>query len=209
MELDRLKECALFCRVPDHLLIRISHSAQNICIPKGETVYDRHRFQRCLGLVAEGTIQVKRDHLLMSVLQSGDIFGAAALFSSRSDYPTTLVALSDCRILLIAEEQLRMLMGECPQFAENYVIYLSERIQFLSSRLDTLSAGTAEAKLGQYLLSASDHSGTVILSATQLSAQIGVGRASLYRAFETLEQSGAIAREGKTIRILCRDKLHH
>lgn len=145
----------------------------------------------------------------MPVLQSGDIFGAAALFSSRSDYPTTLVALSDCRILLIAEEQLRTLMGECSQFAENYVIYLSERIQFLSSRLDTLSAGTAEAKLGQYLLSTSDHSNTVILSATQLSAQIGVGRASLYRAFETLEQSGAIAREGKTIRILCRDKLHH
>ena len=49
----------------------------------------------------------------------------------------------------------------------------------------------------------------VAISATQLSARIGVGRATLYRAFEALEREGAIAREGKVIRILRRELLHH
>ena len=72
-----------------------------------------------------------------------------------------------------------------------------------------LSAGTAEGKLAQYLLSAVGDEEQVAISATQLSARIGVGRATLYRAFEALEREGAIAREGKVIRILRRELLHH
>ena len=101
------------------------------------------------------------------------------------------------------------LLRESPDFAENYVRYLSGRIQFLSGRLDAVSAVGAEGKLAQYLLSADNGTGQVTISATQLSARIGIGRATLYRAFETLEGEGAIAREGKVIRILCREKLQN
>ena len=34
-----------------------------------------------------------------------------------------------------------------------------------------------------------------------------MGRATLYRSFEELERAGAIAREGKTIRVTDREKL--
>jgi CRP-like cAMP-binding protein len=92
-------------------------------------------------------------------------------------------------------------------FAEHYVRYLSGRIQFLSRRLDAVSADTAEGKLGQYLLTNADETDQVTISATGLSQRLGVGRATLYRAFEALERDGAIRREGKTIRILSREKL--
>ena len=99
------------------------------------------------------------------------------------------------------------MLWQCPAFAEDYVTYLSQRIQFLSARLDTVSAGSAERKLAQYLLEVGGGTDEVTTSATRLSALIGVGRASLYRAFEELEQEGAILREGKLIRILDRKKL--
>ena len=41
----------------------------------------------------------------------------------------------------------------------------------------------------------------------QLAKTIGVGRASLYRALDTLEKSGAIARQGKQIWIRDKEKL--
>ena len=197
----------LFGRIAKVLWNDVQKSATFIAATKGETIYDRHRFRRCLGLVLSGSIQVRKETLLVSVLSEGDVFGAAALFHQRDDYPTTLTAVSDCELLLIPQETIRHLLRESPDFAEDYVLYLSERIQFLSSRLDALSAGSTEGKLAQYLLSSADESDTVTLSATQLSARIGVGRASLYRAFEALERANAIVRNGKTIRILCRNKL--
>ena len=207
MVLSQAASHPLLCRVAAPLREQILAQAQLLTVDRGEAVYDRHRFQRCLGIVLQGRIQVRKEALLMSTLSQGDVFGAAALFNQSPDYPTTLTALTPCRVLLLSQESVRRLLRESPDFAEDYVTYLSQRIQFLSTRLDAVSASTAEGKLSQFLRNADDGSGELSVSATRLSTLIGVGRATLYRAFEALEQEGAIARQGKTIRILDREKL--
>lgn len=204
---QQVKSHPLLRRVTEPLRTQVLSEAQMLKVPRGDTVYDRHRFLRCLGIVLEGRIQVRRDNLLMSTLLEGDVFGAAALFNGSPDFPTTLTALAPCQVLLISQKDVRRMLWECPAFAEDYVTYLSQRIQFLSSRLDMVSAGRGEGKLAQFLLEADGGRGEVSLSATRLSALLGMGRATLYRAFEALEQVGAITREGKTIHILDRRKL--
>lgn len=199
----------LFAGVEERALGRLLEGAEALSAPQGTQIYTPHRFRRCLGVLLSGRVQVSKDALVVSVLSAGDLFGAAALFTHSEDYATTLTALTDCALVLLPQEGVARLVRESPDFAENYVRYLSGRIQFLSARLDTVSAGTAEGKLAQYLLSAADGDGRVTISATQLSARIGVGRATLYRAFETLERDGAIRREGKVIKILSREKLQH
>lgn len=203
-----LGEIPLFCRVEAALLERTMADADVVRAARGETVYDRRRFRRCLGVVLEGKIQVRREALLVSTLDRRDLFGAAALFNEGEDYPTTLTALTDCTLLLISQESIRRLIHDCGAFAEDYVTYLSGRIRFLSARLDAVSADGGVGKLARYLLTAADGGGVVTLSATQLCQRIGVGRATLYRAFEVLEGEGIIAREGKTIRLLSDEKLH-
>ena len=197
----------LFAGVEDLALSRLLEQGEEQSVPRGGVIYSPHRFRRCLGVLLSGRIQVSKDALVVSNLSAGDLFGAAALFTSNPDYATTLTALSPCQVVLFPQEGVERLLRDSPQFAVNYVRYLSGRIQFLSSRLDTVSAATAEGKLAQYLLSAAGEGGQVTISATQLSARLGVGRATLYRAFEALEQGGAIAREGKVIRILRREEL--
>lgn len=199
----------LFAGVEEPALDRLLLDAEEQSVPRGEAIYTPHRFRRCLGVLLSGRVQVTKDTLLVSHLSAGDLFGAAALFTDNQDYATTLTALSPCQVVLFPQEGVERLVQGSPRFAMNYVRYLSGRIQFLSGRLDTVSAGTAEGKLAQYLLSAAGEDGQVTISATQLSARIGVGRATLYRAFEALERDGAIAREGKVIRILRRELLHH
>lgn len=197
----------LFRNTDPELQEGVIAASQLISVPCGETVYDRHRFQRCMGILLKGALQVRKEALLVSTLKTGDIFGAAALFHSGNDYPTTLNALEECRLILIPEETVRELIRTSPDFAENYVVYLSGRVRFLSARLDALSAEHGEGKLARYLLTAGGDSGSVKGTATELCQCIGVGRATLYRAFDVLEKEQAIRRDGKTIQILDCQKL--
>ena len=120
---------------------------------KGGVIYAPHAFRRCLGVVLEGRVQVNKGALIMSVLEPGDLFGAAALFNDRADYATTLTARAPCRVLLLPQALVEELMGRFPEVGRNYVAYLSGRICFLSGKIDALTAGSAERKVAQYLLS--------------------------------------------------------
>lgn len=198
---EDLAKHPLFTGVEEEVLEGVMDHAVGLDIAKGETIYEPKRFHRCLGVLLRGRVQVRREQLLVSVLEAGDVFGAAALFHPCPQYPTTLTALTPCTVLLIPQEQVRQLLHTSGAFAQHYVEYLSGRIHFLSRRLDTVSAGSSQVRLAQYLLTAREEDGTVTLSATQLCQRIAVGRATLYRAFEVLEGEGLITRDGKTIHI--------
>ena len=166
----------------------------------GALIYRPDRFRRCLGILLEGQVRVTNPPLTVSILQPGALFGAAALYNDAPDYTTTLTALSPCTVLMITQERLDRLLGEFPLIRQNYLQYLSGRIRFLSARLQSLSASGTEGKLCRYLMENLEN-GKLVCSATELSRRLGISRASLYRAFDTLESSGLICREGKTISV--------
>lgn len=168
--------------------------------PAGIPIYQPNQFLRCLGVVLSGQVRVTKAPLTVSILNPGSLFGAAALYNEEPDYATTLTPLTPCTVLLMTQELLDRLLSEQPALRQNYLRYLSGRIRFLSARLQTLAAGDTEERLVRYLID-NLTDGTLICSATELSRRLGISRASLYRAFETLESSGLIQRHGKTISI--------
>ncbi len=169
---------------------------------RAQVLYAPQRFRRCLGLVLSGKVRVSRGEMFVAVLGKGDWFGAAALFNEREEYPSTLTALSECTVLFFPQECVAELMHRWPAAGENYVRYLSERIGFLSDRLNSLAAGSAEEKVEQFLLRSADETGVFTGSATAMAQALGLGRASIYRAFEALERRGVMTRDGKHIRII-------
>ena len=166
--------------------------------PSGSLIYRPDQFRRSLGVLLSGQIRVTKSPLTVSILQPGALFGAAALYNDAPDYATTLTALSPCTALMITQELLDRLLGEYPQLRQNYLRYLSGRIRFLSTRLQSLAATGTEGRLSRYLLENLED-GKLLCSATELSRRLGISRASLYRAFDTLEASGLITRQGKVI----------
>ena len=166
----------------------------------GSPIYQPDRFLRCLGVVLSGQVRVTKASLTVSVLSPGSLFGAAALYNEEPDYATTLTPLTPCTVLLITQELLDRLLSEQPVLRQNYLKYLSGRIRFLSTRLQTVAAGDVEERLVRYLME-NLTDGTLTCTATELSRRLGISRASLYRAFETLEDSGLIQRQGKTISV--------
>lgn len=196
-----VRESFLFRDVPEEGLDFCLARSEAESAGRGAALYTPARFRRCLGLVLSGRVRVTRGDLLVSVLERGDWFGAAALFNDREEYPSTLTALAECQVLFLPQDTVAQLMDRWPRAGANYVRYLSGRICFLSDRLNSLAAGTAEEKVEQFLLRSADADGRVTLSATAIAQALGLGRASVYRAFDRLEEREVIFRTGKEIRV--------
>ena len=185
-------------------LCRLSAQAEPIAFAKGQTVYEPDRAERALAFVLEGHLRVTNGRVVMNDLYPGDVFGAAALFGSTEPYPSTIVAVTNCRILLISQETVSHWMRQVPKVGENYVRFLSDRIRFLNRRVSTLTAGDTDGKLWRYLMAHKDEEGVVILSGgmSELADRLDMGRSSLYRCLDALIAAGRIRREGKKITIL-------
>ena len=161
-------------------------------------VYSPRHFRRSLGVVLSGQLQVTKGALAVSVLGPGDLFGAAALYSDEPEFASTVTAKGPSRCLMLEQPLVDRLLAEHSQIRENYLRYLTGRVRFLSGRLQALAQPGVEGKLARYLLA----NGGSSCPATELCQRLGVSRASLYRAFAALEDSGLITRKGKTITVI-------
>lgn len=186
-------------RTEEEILPLLDHPEANlVSFRANEAVYSPHHFRHCLGILLSGQLAVTKGDLSVSILEPGDLFGAAALYCDSEEFVTTITARRPGRCLLLTQQRVDQLLAQDARIRENYLRYLTGRIRFLSGRLQSLAQTGAEGKLARYLL-ANAREGQLTCAATDLAKRLGIGRASLYRAFESLEQSGLISRQGKTI----------
>lgn len=174
---------------------------------RNEIIYDEAHFRHCLGIVLSGEIRVdkmtpERKKMKMSILHTGECFGAAAMFQERERYATVLTAEKSTQILFLPEEQILWAMRRNYTLTENYIRYLSDRIWFLNQKIFGLTAGTAEQRLALFLGEHCGEDGSFKDSLTDLSRELNIGRASLYRALDTLELKGMICRTGRFLTVI-------
>ena len=195
-----LEGCPLLRHCSPALLDQITQEGRLEFFPTGATVYSPSHFCRCLGILLAGRLQVTKGTLTVSYLEPGDLFGAAALYTEAPEFVTTITARQSSRCLMLPQNSMDRLPAQDGPLRENYLCYLTGRIRFLSGRLQSLVQSGAEGKLARYLL-ANVREGQLTCAATDLARRLGLSRASLYRAFQSLEESGLISRHGKTISI--------
>lgn len=171
---------------------------------KGDTVFPLSPNSSALGILLSGKARVRRTgtdgkEQGCHRLGAGDAFGAATLFSENVDV-STVVAESDCVVQFLPEATLLALLRAFPPVGENLVRFLTDRIRFLNRSMNGLRGGTAAQRLWAFLQPRADESGAVALpSMAAVAAALDMGRTSLYRAFDELEQTGALTRNGKTV----------
>lgn len=208
IETELVSKTELFRGLPPSVLTRIL--AVSDCTAaeyeKNEVVYDKTNFYRSLGIVLEGRLRVTKENadkrpIVMSTLQRGAMFGAAALFNSEPEYATRITAIERSRVLFLPQRLIKRMIEREPDIAENYIRYLSERILFLNRKIYFLTAGTAEQRLAGFLLDnlAVGEFSEMPMTMHRLADALNMSRASLYRAFDELTASGAVSKQGKLV----------
>ena len=174
-------------------------------LKKGELLICHGSQTPCFGTIISGRATVSRTScgkkLILNNMKEGAFFGASSLFGGEA-FPTDISADTDCTVATLTEGDIEALLTRDSRIAMNYIRFLSGRIRFLNDSIDSYSMRSADEKIAKHLLRiCSDGVGT-IGSYTRVADMLGVGRASLYRALDSLENRGIISRQKQEIRIL-------
>lgn len=145
---------------------------------------------------------------LLKTVAVGELFGVANLYAENEPFPTQIVTTEKSKILFIDGDAFRNFIENDPSARRNYLAFQSKKIVYLNRKILIFTAGSAEKRLSLFLLEhETDNSVNLPCSMTELSELLGIGRASLYRAMDTLAANGWIEKQGKTVHLLNRDEV--
>lgn len=122
----------------------------------------------------------------------------AFLFAENNRFPVEVVAMEECKVVMIPKESVMKQLATNENFLKSYMAFNANRTQFLSERLQLLSIKTIKGKLSYYIQQRA--SGDVFCmdrNQTQLAEYFGVARPSLARSFSEMVEHGAVSRDGK------------
>lgn len=174
----------------------------------GQTISHDKNAAPALGFIVRGGAEVVRrragSEVFLRKINAGDAFGAARLFSDNTDCVTCIRAYCEPTLVLFMPQMLAEdMMLTYPHAALGYIRFLSEKIRFLNHKMAAFTADGATAKLAAYIRREANENGVFVpdMPYRRLADALGLGHASLYRALDTLEKSGAIKKEQKIIYI--------
>lgn len=156
-----------------------------------------------LGIILKGSLQVTGGSgTPLNRLETGSLFGVSTVFTPLKNHVTDISAGEDSICLLLDEGELEEMFGADQRVSHNYLSFLTGRIRFLNWKIDLFTASTAEQKLLCWLrhqcCTGPDGEKSVSLPPmATLAQQLGMGRASLYRAAGSLEEAGVIKRTSR------------
>ena len=188
-----------------------SPGAKRAVYQKGDRVF--YEQGGALGVLLSGKVCVggRRDRhkLVLNEMYPGVVFGFSSLFEGEKHFETDICACRKSEVLWLEEALIEELLGLERRVGRNIIALQAEKIRFLNEKVLSFSSSDNEKKLLLYLeaLPASEEGRSEVpLGMSALSARLSMGRASLYRAFDRLEEENMIRREGKAVYILSPEK---
>ena len=175
---------------------------------KRDVILSPNTHEAKVGFILDGECKVSRQRsdgepLPLNTLPRYSSFGILSVFSSEEEFPTVITASKPTKVLFISSDDMIYITKKYHEIAMNVITFLAGRISFLNSKVATFSEKSTLQKLVNYILSKYRLQGdTIKASKTDISSEISVGRASLYRDLAILEEEGLIKVETKKIIII-------
>ena len=175
----------------------------------GEVIYTPSQYEKKIGFVLDGECiinRLKSDGSLvpLNTLKSGGSFGILAVLSDESEYPTQIISSKKSKILFIDKEDFLSVTKKYPQISMNVISFLTKKISFLNYKISMFTSDNIEQKLAYYILLEykKKQKTEFAFNCKKTAESLNVGRASLYRAINSLTESGCVLIENKKIHIL-------
>lgn len=140
----------------------------------------------------------------MRSAEAGNVVNAAnVLIGDRN--MSRLTASGQTEVIEVTGGKVRDMISKGGRFAVNFTEFLSDRISFLNKKISSIGGYSAASRLLMYLEENAVKGEAVLpMKFGDFASYLGVSRAGLYRAFESLEDRGEIERSGKRIKLLNR-----
>ncbi len=178
---------------------------------RGDIILSPLNTKRRIILIISGTADVysskKGEGVMLRKLEPGNMSGVSNLFAD-SPFESYIIAHEKTELLEIDVDGIKYLIENDKDFAYSYINFLSDRICYLNKKIKYITAKSPEGSLARYLDSVSaENEFTLPLPMNSVADVLNIGRASLYRAMDTLVDQGYIIKDGKNITILNRQKM--
>ena len=180
---------------------------------KGDLIFSKEKNGRAVGFLLSGECEVLRirqdgKSVLLNRLLPNDSFGILSVFSQDEDYPTEIYARKNTAVLFFSQDDIYKMIEKCPKVSLNIISFLTQRVVFLNKKIAAFSGSSVEQKLASLLYNSYRTQGAEFpLNCKRCSEVLGVGRASVYRAIDSLAADGHISFENKKIKIICPEGL--
>ncbi|MDD2233781.1 MAG: Crp/Fnr family transcriptional regulator [Desulfitobacteriaceae bacterium] len=167
-----------------------------------------------MGIMLSGEAAVIKENIagnrmIMAILQPGDLFGEAVVFSHKSVWPATIIAQKPCYAMFLAREKI---LGQCNKacnwhrtIIENMLRLISDKTLMLNKQVEYLSMKSMREKISSFLIEQYEKAGdtTFILPMmrNELADFLNVSRPSMSREMGRMRDEGIIDFHKSSIQI--------
>lgn len=208
-----LSPCKLFEGLPEEklqlLLKQIAPRSQKYA--KGEVVAFEGDECTSLGIVLSGEIAIQQTQpsgkkFVIDTIASDNSFGEVIIFSEQKTYPASIEASQPTQILFISKENVLQLCSLSPEFLNNFMGLLSNKILMLNRKIKSLSLQSPRQKTIHFILENYQQQKSKLLlfteSRIEMAQALNLPRPSLSRELMKMKACGLIDFDGGTIKIL-------
>ena len=205
--MDILSTCPLFNGMSPmeigHLLSQ--EGCRLVHYPAGSTIPS----ERGMMMLLTGSVLIEKQsadgrYLRMREVWPPQAINVSALLAQPPREVRRLSTPDGCRAVELSRALVTQALMEGGTFSVNLVEFLLGRVVFLNKKITALSGHTAASRLELYLAENAVQKDGVSqvqlpFSLSEFAEHLCVGRASLYRTLDAMEQQGRIRRKGRTI----------
>ncbi|MGG7057034.1 Crp/Fnr family transcriptional regulator [Clostridium tertium] len=177
---------------------------------KNDVIANQGEKCNSLSVILEGkaviqTIYENGKVLTLSNFNVSDVFAEALLFSKDREYPATVMAVEECKVLSFPKKSVLGIMQKNTKFAENMLELLSQKIVILNRKINLIELDSIRRKICKILLDNYKKYDSYIYklgSKKELAEELGIPRPSLSRELIKMKEMGLIDFNLKEIKIV-------
>jgi CRP/FNR family transcriptional regulator len=159
-----LRRVTLFKHLPDDALARIADVTNARAFAAGETVIFEGDACEAAYFVAKGQVRVYRlspngREQDLARLGPGQAFNTVPPFQVEGTNHATVEALTPVTVYVISADDLRQVVGECPELALALLWDFAERLDHMTGLVEDLALRTVRQRMARFLLQRVGESG--------------------------------------------------
>lgn len=163
---------------------------------------------KSMEVVLEGTLVVERidvagDVLTVAEFKQGDVLGGNLIFASQPQYPMTITARSQVKLLEVKKQVVLDLCRHNPGFLEAYLMLISNYTFLLGEKIKQDVRRPLRDKIISYLeverKRQQSSSVQLPMSKKALAERLGVQRTSLSRELQKMKQEGLLVYDAHSV----------